>query len=136
MPDAVLEGITVAVREPAWLKHLAEEHGDHRTTVLERDGRVVAFATVGPSRYEPESGEVRALYVAPAAWRSGAGRALLKDCLRLLEEQGHERAMLWVLEGNERAISFYEAAGFRLDGGRLTKDDLPQLRMRRSRSVP
>jgi hypothetical protein len=31
---------------------------------------------------------------------------------------GFARALVWVLEGNDRAIAFYEATGWRLDGGR------------------
>lgn len=30
--------------------------------------------------------------------------------------RGYRRIMLWVLRGNERAIRFYERAGFTLDG--------------------
>ena len=131
VPDAVLDGVTMAVREPAWVKNLAESSGP-RTTVLERGGRVVAFGCFGPSRYEEGLGEVWALYVAPEAWRTGAGRALLHEGLRSLD--AHPAVMLWVLEGNARAIRFYEACGFRLDGTRLDKDALPQLGMRRGRS--
>lgn len=130
MPDAVLDGVTLAVREPAWVKNLAERRGS-RTTVLEREGRVVAFGCFGPSRYEEGLGEVWALYVAPAAWRTGAGRALLDEGLRFLDAPA---VMLWVLECNARAIRFYEACGFRLDGTRIEKDALPQLGMRRGRS--
>ena len=133
VPDGTLDGMTVEVREPKWASNLAEPSAP-RTTVLEREGRVVAFATVGPSRYEADLGEVWALYVAPDAWRTGAGRALLGDGLRFLEEQGQPAVMLWVLEGNLRAIRFYEACGFRLDGARLEKDALPQLGMRRIRT--
>jgi ribosomal protein S18 acetylase RimI-like enzyme len=134
MPDATLDAFTVEVRESKWASNLAEVHEARRTTVLEREGRVVAFATSGPSRDEPESGELWALYVAPHAWRTGAGRALLEDALRFLEGRGHASTMLTVLEGNARAIRFYEAAGFRLEGERLEKEGLGHFRMRRVRT--
>jgi len=38
--------------------------------------------------------------------------------------------MLWVLRGNARAIRFYEAAGFRLDGGAKVEGEVDELRMR------
>ena len=35
---------------------------------------------------------------------------------------GCEEVVVWVLEGNERAIRFYESFGFRFDGGKQTLD--------------
>ena len=34
-----------------------------------------------------------------------------------MAEAGFAHALVWVLEGNDRAIGFYEASGWRLDGG-------------------
>src|SRR5262249_23030145 len=115
MPDSTLAAYTVEVREAAWQKILASPVPERPTTVFERDGRVIAFATVGPSRDDPEAGEVWALYAHPDAWSTGAGRALLEDGLAFLAAQRWPRVMLWVLDGNQRAIRFYQAAGFRLE---------------------
>ena len=38
---------------------------------------------------------------------------------------------LWVLEGNARALQFYQGNGFVLDGTRKVEDGLPQVRLRR-----
>ena len=43
------------------------------------------------------------------------GYALLKAAI------GDEPAYLWVLDGNPRAIDFYERQGFRFDGTRKTE---------------
>ncbi|MGI8869343.1 MAG: GNAT family N-acetyltransferase [Mycobacteriales bacterium] len=102
--------------------------------VAERAGRIVGFTTVGPSR-DPDageaSGEVYSIYVAPAAWGTGAGRALMAQGLDRLRERGYAAATLWVLEGNMRASRFYERAGFAPDGCRApysregwTRDEL------------
>lgn len=133
MPDATLDACTVEVREPKWAQNLAEAGGP-RTTVLVREGRVIGFACVGPSRDEPRSAEVWALYVAPDAWGTGAGRALLEDGLASLDARGYASTTLWVLRGNARAIRFYEAANFVIDGEKLGHDGLPTLRMRRLRT--
>ncbi|HEY5275248.1 MAG TPA: GNAT family N-acetyltransferase, partial [Coriobacteriia bacterium] len=61
-------------------------------------------------------GEVRALYVAPDRWRSGAGSALMAKAERLLTDAGFTEAFLWVLEDNARGRRFYEAAGWDADG--------------------
>lgn len=111
MPDAKLDAMTVEAREPAWQRILGSETAS-TTFVLEREGRVIAFGSFGPSRDEPGLGEVWALYAAPDAWRTGAGRALLEHGLAFLRERGFPHAMLWVLEGNVRAIRFYERFGF------------------------
>ncbi|MBK6812569.1 MAG: GNAT family N-acetyltransferase [Sandaracinaceae bacterium] len=131
MPDAVLDAFTVPVRDA---KVAAEpRRGDRglRITVLVRDGRVIAFASSGPSREEPGVGELWALYVAPDAWGTGAGRALLDDALQHLATSGYETAILRVLAGNARGVRFYERAGFRRDGEPFEDGGLMSLRMRR-----
>lgn len=127
MPDAKLDAFTLEAREAAWREILAGESRS-RTTVLERE-HVVAFASVGPSRHLEGWGEIWALYAHPDAVGTGAGRALCEEGLSHLAERGFSRIMLWVLEGNVRAIRFYEAAGFHLDGGTMAPEDLPHLRM-------
>lgn len=131
MPDTVLDAFTVPVRDVKWQQNLAEEIEGLRITVLVRDGRVIAFASSGPSREEPGVGELWALYVAPDAWGTGAGRALLDDALQHLVTSGFETAILRVLAGNARAIRFYERAGFRRDGEPFEYGGLMSLRMRR-----
>lgn len=129
MPDEKLDAFTVDVRAPAWQGHLAR-HGEV-TLVLERAGVIVAFGSFGPSRDVEGQGEVWALYAHPDAWGTGAGRALMDEGLRLLAGRGFARTMLWVLEGNTRAIRFYEAAGFRVEGAPVDKDGLPHRKMAR-----
>lgn len=129
VPDAMLDGFTVDAGAVRWSRNLADQDGAERTTVLERDGSVVAFVTVGHSREEDEGGEVWALYAAPDAWGSGAGRARLDDGLRYLESLGYRTAMLNVLAGNTRAIRFYERAGLHVDGEPFDRDGLREVRM-------
>jgi GNAT superfamily N-acetyltransferase len=62
--------------------------------------------------------EIPAFYVAPDAWRRGVGSALMARALAEMAAAGFAHAVVWVLEGNNPAISFYEATGWRLDGGR------------------
>ena len=61
-------------------------------------------------------GELYALYVAPAWWSTGTGRALMGHVLTALGADGYPRAILWVLADNARARRFYERAGFTPDG--------------------
>lgn len=54
--------------------------------------------------------EVRSLYVRAEMYGRGIGYALLTEAI------GPAPAYLWVLDGNDRAIAFYERQGFRFDG--------------------
>lgn len=63
-----------------------------------------------------EVGELYALYVTPAWWSAGAGRALMGSVLTALRDTRYARAVLWVLADNARARRFYELAGFTADG--------------------
>ncbi|WP_083640133.1 N-acetyltransferase [Pseudomonas sp. PA15(2017)] len=65
-----------------------------------RDDHVIAGMT----------GEVVALYVLSAYWRTGIGRALWVAGLQSLVERGYRQAMLWVLSENARARHFYAKA--------------------------
>jgi GNAT superfamily N-acetyltransferase len=109
---------------PGWLTLVADEHGE-----------VVGFASVGPSRDERGIGELYAIYVHPDWWGTGAGRALIERGETELRSH-YAEAVLWVLEDNPRARSFYEAAGWSPDGA-VKSDErwgvrAPEVRYRKS----
>jgi GNAT superfamily N-acetyltransferase len=66
------------------------------------------------------SGEIYALYILPSYWRQGLGRKLVQEAAVGLAAQRHKSFCLWVLEGNRRAIAFYETLG----GQRCGKKDI------------
>jgi GNAT superfamily N-acetyltransferase len=98
-----------------WAEALRSD--DTSVVIAERAGSSVGFATVSP-------GWLRNLFVLPAEWGRGAGAALHDEALALLGRHG-PIAHLWVLEANERARRFYEARGWRDDGGRSRSDFPP-----------
>ena len=61
-------------------------------------------------------GRLHSLYIDPDALGQGIGHALMSHALSTFAVWGCERAHLWVLEGNSRAISFYERQGWQLTG--------------------
>lgn len=87
--------------------------------IVAKDGeRVVGFAKVGPCHDGDMlgAGEVFQLYVL-ADWQGrGVGSALMGEALRRLAGEGFVNVVLWVLEENGRAISFYAKHGFVADG--------------------
>lgn len=109
----------VAERTARWEQRIA----DGTTWVAEHDGALVGFVSAGPGRDEPKTLELMALYVRARIHGTGVGHALMEAAI------GDQPAYLWVLEGNDRAITFYQRHGFRLDGQQKLEDERPALRM-------
>lgn len=90
---------------------------DDTTVLVAATGEdVIGFCAAGRPIEEDlrTSGTVQlwTLYVLESAWSTGAGRDLWLAAERELRDLGAERVVLWVLDGNERAIRFYRRAGF------------------------
>jgi len=117
IPEAFLDGLDVEARASRYAFDRSGP-GDPETWIAVAGGAVVGMVNVSPSRDEdlPRLGEVRALYVAPARWRSGTGSALMARAERLLTDAGFTEAFLWVLEDNARGRRFYESGGWEADG--------------------
>ena len=94
-------------------------------------GGIVGYASFGPETdvlnapwphpltADGEGGrvaELYALYVRPAWWSTGTGRALMGKVLARTAAAGYRSITLWVLRDNQRARRFYERAGFAPDG--------------------
>jgi GNAT superfamily N-acetyltransferase len=79
--------------------------------------------------------ELYALYVRPAWWSTGTGRALMERVLARTSGAGYLSITLWVLRDNRRARRFYERAGFAPDGATNVLHrlgDVTELRYRRA----
>jgi GNAT superfamily N-acetyltransferase len=107
------------------------------TIVAVEDDTITGFATYSAARDDDCEGlgEVRALYVDPNGWRHGTGGALIAAARAGLVDLGFDAAVLWVLEGNERAMAFYRRDGWQPDGARRVAPvfgvSVPELRYRR-----
>lgn len=130
--ESRLATFTIPRRTAAWQRILSAG-GASSTTVFEGERGICGFASSGRSRDLPGWGEIWALYVLPREWGRGVGSALFAECIAYLASQQLPRVMLWMLEGNERALQFYRGNGFVLDGARKVEDGLPQVRLRRAR---
>ena len=120
MPQEHLDSMDIAARTEN-IRGLAKRYPQDLTLVsLGADGSITGFVNAGsyvgddgPNRAE---GHIRAIYVLPEHWGSGAGRALMTQALLGLAEKGLHPVRLWVLSANERARRFYALAGFAPDG--------------------
>jgi GNAT superfamily N-acetyltransferase len=77
--------------------------------VARLDGAITGYALFGRAE---GPGYVQRLAVAPRVQGHGIGRALLDDGLRWLHRRGSQRAFVNTQTDNERALRFYERAGF------------------------
>ena len=135
--DRLLDRLDLDARVDRWRQYLDVEQPGHAIVVAEVDGEVRGHVAVGPpSRPEDGGGEIISLYVAPASWGHGLGRALLVAGREALVELGYDPLWLWVLDGNTRAHALYESDGWFFDGARqrsiLNEVDfgIDELRMR------
>ena len=120
MPDEAVAAFDVEERRRMWREGLAREpRPGSATFVAELEGGVVGFASVGAARDEEDAGELYAIYLHPSCWDRGIGRALLERAEESMRSSGFTRAILWVMEGNERGERFYQAAGWERDDRKL-----------------
>jgi len=104
VPDAL-----VAVRtDESFDVRAADRVAD--TTVAVVGGEVAGFVMVADD-------EVEQVYVSSRHRGSGVADVLLAEAERQVRESGHPETWLAVVEGNARARSFYERAGWRDEGG-------------------
>jgi len=113
VPDDVLAPLTEPAERDAWVDRVAAD-GSTTCVLAEADGDLIGFCAYGAEREAttPWRGEIYALYVQPQRWRTGAGSALLHTAIDDLAERGDEAVSLWVLHGNDAALSFYRRHGF------------------------
>ena len=84
--------------------------------VAKENDSVVGFVGYGAHGDDalPEAGEVFAIYILKEYYDQKIGYALM--CAALEKLSVYRKIAVWVLEGNQRAIKFYERVGFRFDG--------------------
>ena len=131
VPRAYLESLSIVNRADMWDGLLGNPSS--RIWVSLNDYIVNGFIAGGGCRDDdlPDCDEVYAIYVSPGSQRQGLGQSLMEAFLF----ERAETCTLWVLEGNENAISFYSSMGFEADGRtkivELGGEELSESRYRR-----
>jgi len=114
LSDAYLDGPAPAERAALWEQRFREPKPNQHVIVAEADGRLTGFACAFGAD-DPQWGTLLDnLHVAPDLKGRGLGKALLRAIAEWCAASHPGVPLhLWVLEGNERAIRFYEALGGR-----------------------
>jgi ribosomal protein S18 acetylase RimI-like enzyme len=117
----------------------AIEYGEPLVQVVTHQGKVVGFVGYDRSRdakSKPTTGEIWAIYVDPEHWARGAGLALWDAAREGLAEEGCTEVTLWIPLCNERALRFFEHAGFKRElasakTAQVGRIKLEEIRLRR-----
>lgn len=125
LPEPYLDNLSVGSRVQQWTNGIT--NSPTLVDVCEEDDQIVGFVASGRSRGNDaqvkQFGEIYSIYLVPKVWDQGYGQALLDVALHQLQNDGYIGVVLWVLEGNERAIQFYKRNGFSPDGN-TTQEEL------------
>lgn len=112
-----------AIADDRWVGSFEKVLNENTTQawLLKVKGQTVACAFAGPSRYGGYEGslELISIYCLPEYWGTGMGSRLFQCVLDYATKNQYIQIGLWVLEGNERAIAFYERLGFQADGATM-----------------
>ena len=106
-------------RTPADIaRQLADKADRFPTVVVERDGRIVAWAGAGPYRSRPAYAGVaeHSVYVDRAARGTGAGRLALDALAEAYRGRGFWKLCSRIFPENTASIALHARAGFRVVG--------------------
>ena len=106
--------LTPDKRQAHWRE--AIEYSEPQVMVALDAGQIVGFVGFDRSRdagTPPTTGEIWALYLAPMHQAKGAGLALWDAAREGLLEEGCTQVTVWLPLANERALRFFELAGFK-----------------------
>ena len=83
--------------------------------VIEIGGELAGYATIGKNRARElsQQGEIYELYLRPEYQGIGLGSRLFAEARKKLSASGLRGLVVWALEENAGALSFYEGAGGR-----------------------
>jgi GNAT superfamily N-acetyltransferase len=126
MPEEMFDDRALVQRRAFWSEAITRTlSGEARSTVrvAELEGRIVGFASAGPSRpgIQMRPVELGMIYTLAEVQGRGIGDALFDAVL------GNSPAQLWVAEENPRARRFYARHGFTWDGTRKLDEHIADL---------
>ncbi|WP_442581773.1 N-acetyltransferase family protein [Mesorhizobium sp. ASY16-5R] len=83
--------------------------------VVEIGGEVAGYTTIGRNRARelPQQGEIYELYLKPEYQGVGLGSRLFAVARKRLADHGLKGLVVWALEENQNAVTFYQGAGGR-----------------------
>lgn len=121
MPAAFLEELDLVARTARWRKQLQQ---GLQVVVAEEDTELTGYVSCGPARDAPAESsawEIYNLHVSSARQRQGIGSALFNAGVQTARGAGARELILWVVDSNPEARSFYKRQGMQVNGQRLER---------------
>lgn len=119
LPEVVIRSQSLPDRAAFWREFVANPD-NWPVFLLEDSCDIVGFSSPIPARDDDVDrltvSELAAIYLDESASGKGLGAALLRNCWDESRSRGCTSMVLWVLESNSRALSFYRKHGFVADG--------------------
>jgi ribosomal protein S18 acetylase RimI-like enzyme len=112
--DTHVAPVPLDKRQAYWRE--AIEYAEPQVHVAVDDDKIVGFVGFDRSRDKgtPQTmGEIWAIYVAANHWDKGVGLALWDAAREGLQEEGCAHVSIWLPIANDRAVRFFELAGFK-----------------------
>lgn len=105
--------ITPEIMQDKWQRRLPQKDPHIATYIAILNGEPVGFAGAGPGRLvgRQNFGELYAIYVDPAHYGAGIGRALFRQAIEHVKAIEFNKMYVKVLRDNNIARSFYETMG-------------------------
>lgn len=120
LSDEYLNGI----KDTRWVDMITKglESNTMKAWVATIEDKVIACICVGNSRYQGYEGQLEliSIYVLPEYWNLGTGSLLINEVLEYALNNNYLEVGLWVLDGNNQAIGFYEKSGFFNNGDTIS----------------
>lgn len=119
VPESYLHGLSAPEGIAEWIARVSWTDGHH--FVAELDGRMIGWASCGPSRESGGAlasclvGELYAIYLLPAFWRRGIGTRLLAEAEIALASDRFGSIEAWAFAHHAAARDFYLKRGYSLD---------------------
>lgn len=117
LPDGFLDTGLASERMVHWQDKMREANaGAQAVFIAEQDGKPIGFACV---KQEPDSAGgvlLDNLHVLPPYQGTGAGKQLVAQAEAWARARDATHLYLYALEGNTRAINFYERQGWQYTG--------------------
>ena len=119
LPQELLDNLDLEDKANRWKTIIEQANSNVLVDVV--NGKIAGFissARCRDSDTDESWAEIFSLYYLKEYWGQGRVSILLNKALSDLTQAGFSKLSLWVLQGNDRAIGFYQKLGFEFDGAK------------------
>jgi GNAT superfamily N-acetyltransferase len=117
LPDGFLDTNLASERMVHWQDRMQDANAAAQAVfIAEQDGQPIGFVCVKQEQGNPDGVLLDNLHVLPAYQGTGAGKRMVAQAEAWARARGASHLYLYALEGNTRAINFYERQGWQYAG--------------------